>query len=168
MDSIQIKPIPDYPDYLCSTVGVVYSTKRSTTPVPLSITYHKTGYPRLKLCKDGKMKTFCVHRLMAMTFLADYSPELSVNHLDGVRDNNTIENLEMCTHRENIRHSFRSGRRDNRGENCNNSRLTNKQVLEIRELAITTDLTHEKIAEMYGVDRTNISKIISRQYWGHI
>lgn len=65
--------------------------------------------PRVCLWKDGKEKTWLVSRLVAMAWCAGYSPELTVNHIDGNPLNNRSDNLEWITLRENIQHGFRVG-----------------------------------------------------------
>lgn len=72
----------------------------------------KKGYKRLRIPskysthKDG-MKTYKVHRLVAMYYLEDYSPDLQVNHKNGDKADNRVENLEMVTNRENVIHAWR-------------------------------------------------------------
>lgn len=72
---------------------------------------------RVSLWKDGKPKDFLVARLVAMTFLGEPPEKFTVNHKDGNRMNNHIENLEWLSLADNIRHGF---------ENCLYS--TQKQV----------------------------------------
>jgi hypothetical protein len=65
---------------------------------------------RVTLCKDKQPKEYLVHRLEACAFLGyPLDSELTVNHKDGNRRNNSIDNLEMITRAENIRHGFRTG-----------------------------------------------------------
>jgi len=61
------------------------------------------GYPHLHLCKEGKSKTFLVHKLMASNFLNhnEKGNKLVVNHINFIRDDNRLENLEIITNREN-------------------------------------------------------------------
>lgn len=66
----------------------------------------KTGY-RVSLWKNGKHKDFLVARLVATTFLDNFiNTKMTINHKDGNRMNNNIENLEWCTRAENIRYGF--------------------------------------------------------------
>jgi hypothetical protein len=58
-------------------------------------------YYMVNLCKDRKMRTYTVHRLVAKAFLENYSEDLHVDHIDGNRQNNKLENLRMVTHQEN-------------------------------------------------------------------
>ena len=64
---------------------------------------------RVCLWKDGKEKTHLVSRLIAMAFLPAPFEKLTVNHIDGDPSNNSVDNLEWCTMRENIKHAFDTG-----------------------------------------------------------
>lgn len=61
---------------------------------------------RVSLWKEGKEKTWLVHRLIALTFLEKPINKDYVNHMDGNRSNNLLENLEWCNHTENNNHAF--------------------------------------------------------------
>lgn len=67
-----------------------------------------SGYLVVSLRLKGKTKDFLVHRLIAKTFLSDYSEKLDVNHIDGNKQNNCLYNLECCTRQYNIRHAIKS------------------------------------------------------------
>ncbi|MCI9245608.1 MAG: hypothetical protein HFJ30_00400 [Clostridia bacterium] len=79
---------------------------------------NKDGYMIVKLYSD-KCYTRTVHSLVAQTFIE--KPKLEVNHLDGNKGNNNIENLEWCTHAENERYSWKTlgkvGKGGNKGGN---------------------------------------------------
>jgi len=61
---------------------------------------------RVSLWKDGKEKTWLVHRLVAFAFIPEVEGKIYINHIDGSRLNNSIDNLEWCTSEENINHAF--------------------------------------------------------------
>ena len=61
---------------------------------------------RVSLWKDGKEKTWLVHRLVAKAFIPRIEGKDYVNHIDGNRLNNRVENLEWCDHSENNNHAF--------------------------------------------------------------
>lgn len=61
---------------------------------------------RVELWCDGKHKTFLVHRLEAVAFLGKVPKDMTVNHKDGNRQNNSIDNLEWCSRADNIRYGF--------------------------------------------------------------
>ena len=68
----------------------------------LKPTYDTDGYLRVTLCKNGKHKTKKVHRLVAEAFIPNLESLPHVNHMDEVKDNNELSNLEWCTHKYNM------------------------------------------------------------------
>lgn len=69
----------------------------------------KTGYMQVALSKNKKTKLYLVHRLVALTFFPIDNISLQVNHIDGNKQNNNVENLEWCTRSENIVHAYKIG-----------------------------------------------------------
>lgn len=66
---------------------------------------HKTWYLYINLCKNWKHKWFRVHRLVAQAFLLE-NIKLVVNHINGIKDDNRVENLEWCTRGYNNKHAY--------------------------------------------------------------
>lgn len=105
------KPIPGYEDlYLVNKDGQIYSKKRNKL---LSPDKDKYGYLQVKLCKNGEIKNFKVHRLVALTFIQNPLNLPQVNHLDGDKLNNNISNLEWCTCSQNNKHAWKLGLKEN-------------------------------------------------------
>ncbi len=73
----------------------------------------KNGYPYVSLSKNGKRVTYTVHRIVALHFLDNPNNYPEVNHKDGDKSNNAVENLEWCTSSENKKHCFDIGLRVN-------------------------------------------------------
>lgn len=67
------------------------------------------GYITVKLCVDGKVKRYSLHRLVAEAFIPNPENKPFVNHKDGNKRNNNVDNLEWCTQSENQLHAVRNG-----------------------------------------------------------
>lgn len=99
------KPVPGFEGlYMVSQLGGVYSTRSRRRLSPT-----KTGYAIVTLYKDGKSTSRAVHRLVAEAFLPNPDNLQIVNHKDGNKQNNRLENLEWCTQKENVAHAIKMG-----------------------------------------------------------
>lgn len=132
-----------------------------------------TGYITVSLYQpDIQRCNEYVHKLVLLMF-EGFPPttEHECNHKDGNKQNNHISNLEWVTKSENNRHAFNVlGRKaiSNPGEANGNSKLTEGNVLEIRELYSTGDYRQQELGEMFNISSRHISEIICRKYWRHI
>ena len=98
------KDIPDYEKlYQVSTLGRIKSLYSNKILKP---NIDKDGYYRYALCKNKKRKDYYGHRLVALTFIPNLYNYQQVNHIDGNKQNNCINNLEWCTCKENVIHSI--------------------------------------------------------------
>lgn len=124
----------------------------------------KDGYLRVILYHKGGYKNFLVHRLVAQHFIENANDKCQVNHINGIKLDNRIENLEWVTSKENIAHSFTSNLVPSRkGESSHNHKLTEKEILEIRAIGSTEK--QKTIAEMYGIAQPTVSSILKRKSW---
>lgn len=101
--------------YQVSNFGNIKSVSRfnSKTEKFLKFDINKkthTNYLRATLSKDNKIKKFQVHRLVAEAFIDNPDNKQFVNHIDNNGENNTVANLEWCSHSENMKHSQKQGR----------------------------------------------------------
>lgn len=104
------KPIPGYEDrYLASSLGRIKSfpSRSRSNPTVLKMNLKPSGYYNVLLCKNGKAKTWRVHRLIAMAFLPNPSKLPQVNHKNGIKTDNRIENLEWSSASANMLHAYR-------------------------------------------------------------
>lgn len=94
------KVIKEYPMYSVSTEGRIRKNSNRKILIP---SRKPSGYMQINLMtNDGRRKKEYVHRLVALTFLPNDNRLPEVNHIDGVRDNNTLSNLEWVTHEDNM------------------------------------------------------------------
>lgn len=100
------KPIENYEQYSISNLGNVYSSKRNRILKPTNTT---KGYVQVHLSKNGNVVNAPIHRLVAKAFIANPFNKLQVNHIDGNKHNNRVENLEWCTNSENQKHAIKLG-----------------------------------------------------------
>ena len=87
------KPIDGFENYEVSNLGRVKSLKYGKILKPQN---NGNGYLFVHLCRNGKSKQFCVHRLVATAFIPNPKGFKQVNHRDEVKTNNCVENLEFC------------------------------------------------------------------------
>ena len=75
----------------------------------LKTRFDRYGYKRIQLRKDGISRTHSIHRLIAETYLKNIENKPQINHINGIKDDNRLENLEWCTNQENIIHAVEHG-----------------------------------------------------------
>ena len=116
---------------------------------------NRYGYKRVDLSKKGVNKQFSAHRIIAMTFLGE--SDLVVNHIDGVKLNNHINNLEYVTPQENTAHAVRAGLIKN------NSQINEKNIVEdyqngsrLRELEKKYNTSHHNIRKILTKNKITI------------
>ena len=94
-----LKQIEGFEDYYVSDKGDVYSNKRSK--LKKLKPGNTSGYLRIIICNAGHPKGFLIHRLVAQAFIPNPENKPCVNHKDGNKHNNCVDNLEWCTYEEN-------------------------------------------------------------------
>lgn len=125
------------------------------------------GYVSANVEFDDGFHARNAHRAVAHVFIPNPNNLPEVNHIDGDKENNCVENLEWCTKKENQGHaSYVLGKRI--GSDCYKHKLTDKQVLEIYELCKEGKLTYKEIGENYSVSEYSISYIALGKSWKHL
>jgi len=162
--------------YQVSNIGRVKSLERIVNgrwglehrkSIILKLALSNFGYYTVGLHYNGVSRTTKVHRLILESFIINYENKIDVNHKNGIKTDNRLENIEWATRSENIIHAFRTGLKfGKKGEDSPTSKLTNIDVLKIRnEYKL---LTQKEIGKIYGISNQTVSKIINRKRWKHI
>lgn len=108
--------------YQVSNLGnikrIIFRNRVVTKPMEKLLKFFKkgSGYFAVSLYKDCKKKNTFVHRLVAENFIENNQNKKTVNHIDGNKFNNHVENLEWCTYSENHKHAFKIGLKKPRGK----------------------------------------------------
>lgn len=119
----------------------------------------KTGYFVTDLKNNNERKTFKIHRLIAFAFIDKVIGKEYVNHIDGNKLNNNIDNLEWCTIQENNKHAEKLGLKNDSGINNSKSKLKIEDVFFIRN----SNLKLKELSNIYNLNESTISKIILRK-----
>lgn len=143
----------------------------------------KSGYLTVSVKIEGKIKTFKVHRLVAMAFIVNKENKPQINHKDCNKKNNIVDNLEWCTAKENIVHAAQNGllsvkhnlsegqkkkmSENFKGENNIKAKLKEEQVIKIIE-EIQKGKNLSEIAKEMGYPRQTIQNIARGKRWGYL
>ena len=150
--------------YKVSNLGRVKSFKRNRETI-LKYGTNSNGYTYVNLCLKGKAKSKTIHRLVAETLINNNKNKPQVNHKNGIKTDNRVINLEWNTKSENEKHAFKIGLKCLKGENHNMSKLTEPEVLKIRELYKDKKHTYKELGEIFNVSISNIQHIVTKRSW---
>lgn len=157
------KPIEGFSLYEVSNYGNVRNCKTGKLR-KFCMTHN--GYYRLGLTEKGKQSHFFVKRLVADQFLKGKKEGLQINHIDGIKTNNNVSNLEWVTPRDNSIHSYENGL-SSQGEKHYRSFLTEDQAREIFKLS-KNGVRNKDIASRFGISSTLVCNIKFKRNWKHI
>jgi hypothetical protein len=163
---IQIK---DFPAYYVTENGDIYS---SLTNKVLKPGLDTKGYKQVNLSKDGKVYTCRVHRLIAQAYIPNTKNKPCINHINGIRTDNSLSNLEWCTKSENAKHAYDTGlfiitdkmrkvSSLNGKINCKKAQDSNKKAVLHTEYGIFYESAKEA-AEILGIKYANIGYYLTK------
>jgi hypothetical protein len=161
------KQIKDFEDYKISNLGTVISYKNNK-PKILKLADSGRGYKSVWLCSQDKSKRYTIHRLVAAHFIENPQLLPEVNHIDGDKNNNSVNNLEWVSGYDNLKHARDVLGINKKGTNHHAAKLTEQDVINIINLYKTGNYTQKQIAEIYNVGSRNVQKITSRTRWKHL
>ena len=152
-------------NYDVSNIGEV---RNRTTGRILSQYTDKDGYKHATISVEGKQYHPGVHRFVAEAFIPNPDNKPEVNHLNGVKYINVVDNLEWATSSENVKHAFDTGLKSSiLGSNNILSHYTDKQIHQVCKM-LEQGISNKKISDKTGVDRKYITDIKKGRRWRHI
>ncbi len=154
------KPVIGYKDiYEVSNFGRVKGIGGTTQRKVLKNLMGQRGYYSVTLSKNNTLIQYTIHRLVCAAFHGiPPSDKHEVAHYDGNKINNSPENLRWATRSENILDAIRH-KTHPVGEKAQNSKLSNKQVIQIKELVKRGRISRRKIAQKFGVSYCHLNAI---------
>lgn len=164
-------------NYLISSIGNVKSldcilpqnrqgkqVNRAFKGQNIKLQIHTSGYKMVNI----KGYTKFVHRLVALCFLENKEQKEFVNHINGIKDDNRVENLEWCTRKENEKHAFSTGLKNSTGDKNPMSKLKHEDVVKIKSQKERSVSNKKELCIKYGVTRQTIERIWGNKIWRHV
>lgn len=149
--------------YQVSNLGRVKSVKRNLTLKPCN----RNRYLIVLLSKNGIKKAINVHRLVAQAFIPNPDDKRTVNHIDGNKQNNCVDNLEWCSQSENVKHAYDNKLKVVVGERNPAHKLTTNDVLFIRKNYKPRDCVFglNALSKKFNVNKSTILRVIRGVSW---
>lgn len=143
-----------YDGYVACNDGTIWSNKSNRE---LKCRDDKNGYYRFNIIFKGNHTTLMMHQVICKAFKENPDNKPQINHVDGNKKNNHIDNLEWCTCKENIRHAYDSGLCDKtKYGNHHLSKLKPEDVLYIKRELKSKEKSLAELARMFNVSSHSI------------
>jgi hypothetical protein len=169
MNSTTWKDVLGYEDvFEVSSNGII---RRKGKDKHLSTRVNGNGYEIITLCHNGNRQTHRIHRIVMNAFYGN--KPLDVNHKNGIKTDNRLENLEYCTRRENIAHArdvlgvVGGDRHTPESKPRQFKHLTESSVRAIRD-AHSEGTSQIELSKLYGVSIAAVNRIINRVAWADV
>lgn len=163
--------------YKVSSMGNIKSLKRKVKhPTGYTRTVNEkvlkptivNGYHHVDLSKYGKRERHLVHRLVASAFIENHNKKPQVNHIDGNKTNNNVNNLEWATASENVTHGYLTGlSKPMAGSKNGHSKLSESEVIEMRNW-YSKGRTQKELAEKFEVSTWTVQGIVEGRTWNNV
>lgn len=170
IQEIEIVDIPGFPGYGASRDGRIWSKLISGRWRKISNSWRElksggngTGYRQVHFYKDTKQFVFLVHRIIAQVFIGEIPLDMEIAHKNGIRCDNRVDNLMICSHVENQSHRELHGTITHK-EKHGMSKLNQENVNLIRQKYLDGQ-TQASIARDFNVQPSTIHKIVNYQRW---
>lgn len=154
---IEWEPLKLYSRYQISSIGEIRNIKTGRI---LKKRTDKDGYYDILLSKNGIKKRHKIHRLVALAFIPNPQNKPQVNHKNGIKKDNHLDNLEWVTKKENENHAVIN--------DLHRSKVTTVDVKNIRKLYKQNNITMQELGNKYGILKGQVSRIINKKSWAHV
>lgn len=157
------KPLEIYNgEYAVSSHGRVMSLKNGVERI-FKPSVGSAGYPQVTITFGKNRKSRAVHRLVAIAF--DMIQDgLEINHIDGNKCNNNLNNLELCTRAYNMKHAYKIGLSSRKGVINPLVKINMEIANEIRR-EVSSGKTYAAVSRKYKISQTQVSRIINNERW---
>jgi hypothetical protein len=163
------RPIPETRDrYYLSNLGrmITRNWHGGYHPAFMKPAPDAGGYLRTMILKNGRFHTIKMHREIAKVFIPNPLNKPTINHINGIKSDNRVVNLEWATRSENVSHAFATGLESNAGELHPGHKLTDMIVLKAREMR-KLGMKYKDIADQLGFRKDVINDCCTRS-WQHV
>lgn len=153
--------------YQISNLGRAKSFKSKTEKI---MRFSKAGrnYDTICLMQNGKVNRQYIHRLVAIHFLENPTNLREVNHKDGNKQNNNVNNLEWVSLIDNLKHAREVLGFVYRGEKHYATKLKDSDIVDIIKKYRTGNYTYKQLSSIYNIGDRGIQKIVTRKRWSHV
>lgn len=125
------------------------------------------GYANVVLFGRGRKQGKLIHRAVYESHVGPIPPRMDINHINGVKTDNRVENLEVLTRKENMAHAVRIGIYSSKGEAHGSAKLTDADVLDIVARRASGERVKD-IAALYGMHHCSVGAILHGRLWAHV
>lgn len=146
--SLTVRSIDRFISVVNPKTNVEFNRRQKSRVIKPNVS--KNGYLTVALSKEGESRTTYVHRLIAKNYLPYKEGRDFVNHINGIKQDNRIENIEWCTNAENVKHAWKNGLCQ-----ATTRSLSNDTVIELRNKFFNGSRIY-KLAEEYGLKRGTV------------
>lgn len=159
------KEHPYWSGYFATKNGSVYG-KRGSVLSPIK---HHTGYSVMTVRGRGKQKQLRIHRFVWECCVGPIPKDLVINHINGDKSDNSLENLELVSTQDNVIHAWDVLGRvsSNKGASHHNTKLTEQQAMQVIRLC-GEGVSNKEIGGLYGLHPNYVSLIRHNKRWKHL
>ncbi len=152
--------------YMVSNFGNIISVRNGIKREIKPFRNKHHDYLSVTLCINGNTKRYRLHRLIAIVLIPNPENKPQVNHIDGNKHNNRVDNLEWCTQKYNSIHSLKTGLSKYVGEKSHFAKLTKEQVIDLKFKRIKGHKVKD-LAKEFNISDRQVIRICQNKAWSY-